>query len=102
MGLACRGLTHCSECGGSLSMNEYGTCSYCKEKEKKKKNIGPNEKNVTVHHVTISTEKLKELIKNHYGWSDYSLKGKIDIVTELAHFENDKELLKFLEYMEEE
>ena len=47
------------------------------------------------------TEKLKELIKENYKWNDYTLQGKIDIVTSLAYFENDKELLKFLEYMEE-
>lgn len=59
------------------------------------------EENVQVRHVTISTEKLKELIKENYKWNDYTLQGKIDIVTSLAYFENDKELLEFLEYMEE-
>ena len=59
------------------------------------------EESVQVRHVTISTEKLKELIKENYKWNDYTLQGKIDIVTSLAYFENDKELLEFLEYMEE-
>lgn len=59
------------------------------------------EGNTTTHHVTIKTEKLKELIKENYKWNDYTLKGKIDIVTSLAYFENDKELLEFLEFMEE-
>ncbi len=59
------------------------------------------DENTTTHHVTIKTEKLKELIKENYKWNDYTLKGKIDIVTRLAYFENDKELLEFLEYMEE-
>lgn len=58
------------------------------------------EKNVTTHHVTITTEKLKELIKNNYKWNDYNLQGKIDIVTHLVYFENDRELLEFLLYME--
>lgn len=59
------------------------------------------EGNTTTHHVTIKPEKLKELIKENYKWNDYTLKGKIDIVTSLAYFENDKELLEFLEFMEE-
>jgi len=59
------------------------------------------EENTQTRHVTISTEKLKELIKENYKWNDYTLQGKIDIVTNLAYFENDKELLEFLEYMEE-
>ncbi len=59
------------------------------------------EENITTHHVIIRTEKLKQLIKENYEWNDYTLKGKIDIVTRLAYFENDKELLEFLEYMEE-
>lgn len=95
MGLACRGVTHCNECGMPLSMDEYYICNNCKEKEK-------IEKNITTHHVTISTEKLKELIRNHYKWSDYTLRGKIDIVTNLAYFEDDKELLEFLIFMEED
>lgn len=94
MGLACRGVTHCSECGMSLSDNEFGICNSCKEKRK-------FEKNITTNHVTISTEKLKELIRNHYKWSDYTLRGKIDIVTNLAYFEDDKELLEFLIFMED-
>lgn len=59
------------------------------------------EKNVKTHHVTISTEKLKELIKNNYKWSNYTVNGKIDIVTSFAYFDNDKELWEFLEYMED-
>lgn len=57
--------------------------------------------NVTMHHVTITTEKLKELIKNNYKWDDYNLQGKIKVVTHLVYFENDRELLEFLLYMEE-
>lgn len=59
------------------------------------------EENTQTRHITISTEKLKELIKENYKWKDYTLQGKIDIVTSLAYFENDRELLEFLEYMEE-
>ena len=59
------------------------------------------EENAQIRHVTIRTEKLKELIIENYKWDNYTLKGKIDIVTKLAYFENDKELLEFLEYMEE-
>lgn len=59
------------------------------------------EMNTTTHHITIDTENLKELIKNHYKWSDYTLIGKIGVVTGLAHFKNDKELLEFLIFMEE-
>lgn len=61
------------------------------------------EKNkMMTRHVIISTEKLKELIKENYKWSDYNILGKINIATKLAHFDNDKELLEFLQYMEEE
>lgn len=55
---------------------------------------------ITTHHVTIQTEKLKELIQEHYKWNQYTLKGKIDIVTSLAYFNNDKEILEFLMFME--
>lgn len=34
MGLAFSRVTHCSECGRSLSNNEYGICNSCEEKEK--------------------------------------------------------------------
>ena len=54
----------------------------------------------TTHHITITTERLKELIKNNYKWNDYTLQGKIDIVTHFAYFEDDRELLEFLLYME--
>ena len=59
------------------------------------------EKNVQTHNVTISTEKLKQLIKENYKYNDYTLQGKIEIVTKLAYFENDKDILEFLIYMEE-
>lgn len=59
------------------------------------------EENVTTHHVTITTERLRELIRNNYKWNDYNLQGKIDIVTHLVYFENDRELLEFLLYMED-
>lgn len=37
MSFAMQGLTHCSNCGTSLSMNEYVYCSTCKEEIEKKK-----------------------------------------------------------------
>lgn len=94
MGLACRGVTHCRECGRSLSNDEYGICNSCKEKRKQ-------DKNITTHHVTIKTEKLRELIREHYKWNEYTLTGKIEIVTSLAYFDNDRELLEFLIFMED-
>ncbi len=60
-----------------------------------------NEKEEQKRNVTIETDKLKELIKEHYKWNQYNIYGKINIVTDLAHFENDKELLEFLIYMED-
>lgn len=73
-------------------------CEYCIVR---KEELIIIEENIQIRHVTIATEKLKELIIENYKWDNYTLKGKIDIVTKLAHFENDKELLEFLEYMEE-
>ena len=36
MGFACRGITHCSECGASLEYGEeYGYCKECEEKRNK-------------------------------------------------------------------
>lgn len=98
MGLACRGVTHCSKCGMSLADNEFGICNSCKEKRKQERK---QEKNITTHHVTIKTEKLRELIREHYNWNDYTLNGKIEIVTSLAYFDNDRELLEFLIFMED-
>lgn len=94
MGLAFSGVTHCSECGRSLSNNEYGICDSCEEKR-------TQDKNITTHHVTIKTEKLRELICEHYKWNEYTLIGKIEIVTSLAYFDNDRELLEFLIFMED-
>ena len=59
------------------------------------------DKNITTHHVTIKTEKLRELIREHYKWNEYTLIGKIEIVTSLAYFDNDRELLEFLIFMED-
>lgn len=40
MSFACRGLTHCEECGSSLGMNEFLLCSSCRaEKEAKRKEL---------------------------------------------------------------
>ena len=94
MGLAFSGVTHCRECGRSLSNNEYVICNSCEEKRKQ-------EKNITTHHVTIKTEKLRELIHEHYKWNEYTLTGKIEIVTSLAYFDNDRELLEFLTFLED-
>ena len=33
MGLVCRGVTHCNECGSALGNNEYGRCDSCKSKD---------------------------------------------------------------------
>lgn len=76
---------------------EIEGCKYYVASEEEFEEI---EENITTHHVTITTEKLKELIKNNYKWNDYNLQGKIDIVTHLVYFENDRELLEFLLYME--
>lgn len=74
-------------------------CEYCIVR---KEELIVIEENVQIRHVTIATEKLKELIIENYKWDNYTLQGKINIVTSLAYFENDKELLEFLEYMEED
>lgn len=81
--------------------NKIGGCEYYIATNDGFTIIETIEDNTQTSHVTISTEKLKELIKENYKWNDYTLQGKIDIVTNLAYFENDKELLEFLEYMEE-
>ena len=94
MGLAFSGVTHCRECGRSLSNNEYVICNSCEEKREQ-------DKNITTHHATIKTEKLRELIHEHYKWNEYTLTGKIEIVTSLAYFDNDRELLEFLIFMED-
>lgn len=60
------------------------------------------EKENIVHHVVAPIEKIRELIlKNHKGYMNLRLKEKIIIVKHFAKFENDTELLEFLEYMEE-
>lgn len=54
------------------------------------------------HHVVAPFDKVKELIlENHKGYMKLRLKDKITIVKYFAHFDNDSELLEFLEYMEE-
>lgn len=94
MGLALGGVTHCRECGRSLSNNEYVICNSCEEKREQ-------DKNITTHHTTIKKEKLRELIHEHYKWNEYTLTDKIEIVTSLAYFDNDRELLEFLIFMED-
>ena len=59
-------------------------------------------KGVITHHITIETEKLKQLIlENHSNYINYDLKDKIKTVKRYAEFDNDTDLLEFLEYMEE-
>ena len=59
-------------------------------------------KGVITHHITIATEKLKQLIlENHSNYINYALKDKIKTVKRYAEFDNDTDLLEFLEYMEE-
>lgn len=60
------------------------------------------ERKVTEHHIKIRIEKLKELIlENHINYDTLKLKDKKAIATRYAYFETDKDLLEFLEYMEE-
>ena len=66
------------------------------ENKKQKK-----EMNTITHHVVIETDKLKQLIIDNYEWDKFTLHKKIEIAIKLAYFENDKELLEFLLYMEE-
>lgn len=89
------------ECGSGYKIKLDNKIQGCEYYVAMHEEIRIIEENTQVRHVTISTEKLKELIKENYKWNDYTIKGKIDIVTSLAYFENDKELLEFLEYMEE-
>lgn len=57
----------------------------------------------TTHHVVAPVEKVKELIlENHKGYMKLKLKDKVTIVKYFAYFENDTQLLEFLEYMEED
>lgn len=59
-------------------------------------------KGVITHHITIETDKLKELIlENHSNYMNVPLKTKAKIVSKYAEFDNDTDLLKFLEFMEE-
>lgn len=60
-------------------------------------------KGVITEHITIETDKLKELILETHKdyWHDYTLKAKIKAVTRYAEFDNDRELLNFLKFMEE-
>ena len=59
------------------------------------------EKGYTTHHVSISTEKLKELINNNYHWNEHTPQAKLEIVTKFAYFEKDKDIWEFLKYMED-
>lgn len=59
-------------------------------------------KGVITHHVTIETEKLKQLIlENNNYYRNLSLKTKITLVKQYAEFDNDTDLLEFLIFMEE-
>ena len=69
-----------------------------KWKENKKKET---KREVITNHVMIETSKLKQLIIDNSEWDKFTLHKKIEIAIKLAYFENDKELLGFLIYMEE-
>ena len=59
--------------------------------------------NYGIHHVVAPIEKVKKLIlTNHKGYMNLRLKEKVIIVKHFAKFENDADLLEFLEYMEED
>lgn len=54
-------------------------------------------KGIITHHVTIETEKLKQLIlENNNYYRNLSLKTKITLVKQYTEFDNDTDLLEFL------
>lgn len=57
-------------------------------------------KGVTTHHITIETDKIKELILEKHYYVTYTSKKKIALVKQYAEFDNDTELLEFLKFME--
>lgn len=62
-----------------------------------------NQNQKITRHVVAPVEKVKELIlENHKGYMRLRLKDKVTIVKYFAKFENDTQLLEFLEYMEED
>ena len=63
MSLAWPGLTHCEECGKSLSEHEYVLCTNCKEKQNKQKEELRIQKEIEKR-VKIEKIKMKEKIEN--------------------------------------
>lgn len=58
---------------------------------------------VETHKVTITPERLRELIyENHEDYLQLKLQKKVEIITIYAEFESDSDLLEFLIFMEEE
>lgn len=62
MGLVCRGVTHCSECGTPLEMNEFGTCNSCEEELKKKKQ---NKEKANMSKIYKGYELIKEIAEGN-------------------------------------
>ena len=62
MSFACRGLTHCSECGTSLGINRIGTCESCEEKLKKKKQ---NKEKINMSKTYKGYELIKEIAEGN-------------------------------------
>lgn len=62
MSFACRGLTHCSECGTLLGINRIGMCESCEEKLKKKKQ---NKEKINMSKTYKGYELIKEIAEGN-------------------------------------
>ncbi len=87
-----------TECNKKNCGKEY--CNHTLDK-KYAKNYVNEEK--TTRNVVAPIEKIKELILvNHPEYKNLKLKDKKTIVNWFAYFDNNTELLEFLEYMDED
>lgn len=87
-----------AECNKKNCDKEY--CNHTLDKQYAKNYESENK---TTRNVVAPVEKIKELIlANHPRYKNLKLKDKKTIVNHFAYFEDDTELLDFLEYMDED
>ena len=83
MGLAFPGITHCNECGTTLSFNETYICNMCKRKEERK---------------IKSRERTLNILEN---MSDYEIKALEKFIHKIGKEYKNKEIKKEIKKLEE-
>lgn len=79
MSFAMSGLTHCDKCGKPLSMNEFGICNVCENKEQLKKQ-------------NKEKQRLERVLNIFDNMNEYDIKAFKQFIKQLGKEYKKKEL----------